>query len=87
MEKFTRIKNRVDHLAKGDVVTLELGFCPFCKSLTDFRGEFLPCCGEDIDTLRNEKKSTTIVFEAKVTAINELDLQKLSAFTQRIFKG
>jgi len=26
---------------------VELPLCPFCGELTDLRGEFLPCCGEE----------------------------------------
>jgi len=26
---------------------LEYPICPYCKEITDLRGEFLPCCGEE----------------------------------------
>jgi len=50
----------------GNEFTIELGVCPFCDSLTDFRGEFLPCCGENIDAIPRKKWRTVLKLKAKV---------------------
>jgi len=30
---------------------LEFPICPFCGELTDLRGEYLPCCGEETEKI------------------------------------
>jgi len=44
-------KEKLKRMAEdGDFV--ELPLCPYCGELTNLRGEFTPCCGEETDGIK-----------------------------------
>lgn len=53
----------------GQDPVVELVICPFCGQISDMRGEFMPCCGEDRDAI--EGSITTFVLVGKVTEVRE----------------
>lgn len=44
---------------------VEYPICPYCGEITDLRGEFLPCCGEETKGVTPNKWVTLKVIEVR----------------------